>query len=154
MDGLSCTTRYRPCWLTLALALPLLQLTTAGPANLQASQTQSAAALYAQHCAGCHRRGAGVPVAKPDAVHPRRLNCAMISLMSDPTLFLIIKEGGPAAGLTAAMPGYGGKLRYEQMAELLHFVREICASKSGRDQSLPLQASKPQSAEAAATMPP
>lgn len=51
-------------------------------------------------------------------------------MMSDPTLFLIIKNGGPAAGLSAKMPAYGTRLSYDQMAQLVGYLRELCNRKS------------------------
>jgi mono/diheme cytochrome c family protein len=120
---------------TLILALPMLSLTAANsPPNLNsnASRPADAKALYSGQCAGCHGRdgkGNG-PAAWQMRVRLHSFtDCGWMSMMSDATLFLIIKDGSSAAGLPAGMPANAGRLNYDEIVQLVHYVRKFCAGK-------------------------
>ena len=85
-------------------------------------------ALYKQYCAACHGpegRGngpaaAGLPVKPAD-----HTNSAVMAKISDAEIFKAIKEGGQAAGKSAAMPPWGGVLKDEQIRALVLYVRSL-----------------------------
>lgn len=52
-----------------------------------------------------------------------------MSMMSDATIFLVIKDGAAAAGFPVGMPAFGGTLGDDQIVALLHYVRGFCAGK-------------------------
>jgi len=115
------------------LTLPLLSLTTAGSPrtfHYGPSHRADAETLYFSHCAGCHGRdGKGHGPAARDLPVPIHsfTDCDWMSMMSDATLFLIIKDGSSSAGFPAGMPATDGRLSYDQIARLVHYVRKFCA---------------------------
>ena len=120
---------------TLVAALPLLRLAAATTADvdLDAAHSLATQTLYLSQCARCHgRSGHGDG---PEAPQLRMQlhsfsDCGWMLMMSDATLFLIIKDGAAAAGFPAGMPGFGGTLGYDQMVALLHYVRGFCAGQT------------------------
>lgn len=123
------------CFRTLVPALTLLSLTAAAGAedvNPDEAHALTAQTLYQSQCAQCHgRSGEGDgPEAPQLRVHLRSFaDCGWMSMMSDATIFLVIKDGATAAGFPAGMPAFGGKLGYDQMVELVKYVRAFCAGK-------------------------
>jgi len=49
-----------------------------------------------------------------------------MNLTSDATLFLIIKEGAAAAGFQSGMPAFANELSYDQIVELIGYIRTFC----------------------------
>lgn len=49
-----------------------------------------------------------------------------MSLMSDATLFLIINKGAAAAGFRSGMPPFGKELTYDQIVDLIAYIRGFC----------------------------
>jgi mono/diheme cytochrome c family protein len=89
--------------------------------------------LYLHHCARCHGRsgnGDGPEMARLGRRLHRLADCDWMSLMSDATLFLLIKEGGPAVGFPAGMPAFGNQLSSDQITRLIGYVREFCKAKN------------------------
>jgi mono/diheme cytochrome c family protein len=52
-----------------------------------------------------------------------------MSMMSNATLFLIIKDGSSAAGLPPDMPAYGMRLNQDEIEQLIEYVRKFCVEK-------------------------
>jgi mono/diheme cytochrome c family protein len=101
-------------------------------ANAGATHLFTAQALYQSQCAHCHgRSGEGDgPEAARLPVHLHSFaDCGWMSMMSDATIFLVIKDGAAAAGFPAGMPAFGGTLGYDQIVALVHYVRGFCAGK-------------------------
>jgi len=70
-------------------------------------------------------------------------------MMSAATIFTAIKAGGPSIGMSTSMPPYGGRLSDGEIAEMVAYIRGLCASpgsRSRRTSDLPLTAAedKPQ----------
>jgi mono/diheme cytochrome c family protein len=122
--------RMRTLMLTLLLAVTGIER----PRSFRdiVSHRADAEGLYLSQCAGCHGRdgkGKGPDVWRlPVSIHSFR-DCDWMLLMSDATLFLIIKEGSSSAGFPAGMPAGDGKLSYDQIAQLVHYVRTFCLAK-------------------------
>ncbi|MGA7870284.1 MAG: c-type cytochrome [Candidatus Binatus sp.] len=119
----------------MVAALPLLSLTAGARAadlNPDAAHPLTAQTLYQSQCAHCHgRSGQGDgPEAPQLQVHLRSFtDCGWMSMMSDATIFLVIKDGAAAAGFPAGMPAFGGTLGYDQIVALVQYVRGFCAEK-------------------------
>jgi mono/diheme cytochrome c family protein len=151
VDGLKIKRgRLRAPWRALMVGVPLLQLTAAGPLSLRAQDNASGRTLYVQHCVKCHQGPVAQLAGDRRSVRSQPLNCGMISLMSDPTLFLIIDQGGAAAGLPGGMPAYAGKLGYGQIVDILHYLRDFCSAKGPQHTAAPEQASGAWAAQSAA----
>jgi len=127
-------TVYQTRMHTSMLALALLSLTAIGSRSFHNSTSHpgDAETLYFSQCAGCHGRdGKGYGPAAwrlPVPIHSFT-DCDWMSMMSDATLFLIIKEGSSSAGFPAGMPAADGRLSYDEIARLVHYVRKFCAGK-------------------------
>jgi mono/diheme cytochrome c family protein len=131
-------TAYRRRMRALILAFPLWSLTAAaGTPPTLVSRPSDSAGLYFGHCAGCHGRdgkGDG-PAAWQLRMRPHSFtDCGWMSMMSDATLFLIIKNGSSAAGFPAGMPANDGRLNDDEITQLVHYVRRFC---SGNQRALP-----------------
>ncbi|MGH7906186.1 MAG: c-type cytochrome [Candidatus Binataceae bacterium] len=89
--------------------------------------------LYMTRCASCHGvsgHGDG-PRARSLEHKPHDFNdCDWMSMMSNPTLFLAIENGGLSIGPASGMPAYAGKLSEKQMAALVNYIRRFCAAKA------------------------
>lgn len=46
--------------------------------------------------------------------------------MSDATLFLIINKGAAASGFRSGMPPFGKELTYDQIVDLIAYIRGFC----------------------------
>ncbi len=55
-----------------------------------------------------------------------------MTMMSDASIFLVIKEGGTAEGFDGEMPAYGGTLNSDQIAALIKYVRGFCRPETSR----------------------
>ena len=93
-----------------------------------AAAAESAATLYQRHCAVCHGGNGDGSHLSQDAMPAHSFHdCSWMSLMSDATLFLAIHDGGAAVGMRSAMPGFSGRLTNDEIAALVHLVRNFCA---------------------------
>lgn len=99
------------------------------PATVMWSQPDAAAgkAVYERLCVSCHGAdGRGGRMAGMLPVPPRNL--------ADPTsmqgrsaehLFVVVKDGSAAAGLSNAMPGFGGQLDDQDIRNTVAYVRTL-----------------------------
>lgn len=86
------------------------------------------APVYKQYCAMCHGdEGKGDGLAAT-ALNPKPKNLAdkaMMEKISDWEIYVVIKEGGPAAGLSPLMTSWKAVLSEEQIRDVAAFVRSL-----------------------------
>ncbi len=85
--------------------------------------------LYKERCASCHGSMGSGHSSRANALdeRPRSFHdCDWMEMMSDATLFLIIRDGGDAAGFRPGMPAFGKDLDYDQMVALIAYIRSLC----------------------------
>lgn len=111
--------------LVVILSVPLGTLAQSG--NSRVGKT-----IYERLCVGCHGKAdQGSETAANLPVPPRNLaNQALLSSRSDDQLFAAIKHGGPAAGLSPAMPAFGAQLRDQDIWDLVAYIRRLAAQTS------------------------
>lgn len=84
---------------------------------------------YAELCAKCHGaagKGDGKEAATL-ATKPKDLaDCARMSSFTDEQLLRVIKDGGPAGGLSKDMPPYADALDDSEIRDTLAFIRGLC----------------------------
>ena len=113
--------------LSLLVAILLLS-----PIPVAWSQPDTAAgkAVYERLCVSCHGAdGRGGRMAGMLPVPPR--NLADVTYMqgrSAERLFVVIKDGSAAAGLSNAMPGFGGELGDEDVRNTVAYVQTLAAA--------------------------
>lgn len=89
---------------------------------------EKGAATYKQYCAMCHGdlgKGDGLAAA---ALNPKPKNLAdkeMMSKVSDWEIYLVVKEGGAAAGLSPMMTSWKAVLSDEQIRDVAAYVRTL-----------------------------
>ncbi len=123
---------------TLAVMLLAVTATVAGGAR-SAVAANNAKQHYVRECLRCHgARGdgdGGVVGGAPGRIKPHSLaDCSWMNMMSDATLFLAIKNGGPAIGLGAEMPAWGSRLSDQEISELVLYIRSFCGRGDRREQ--------------------
>jgi mono/diheme cytochrome c family protein len=127
--------RRQRCICAVVAALSLLSLTAAASAadvNPAAAHPVAAQTLYQSQCAHCHGRsgqGDGPGAAQLHAHLHSFTDCGWMSMMSDATIFLVIKNGAAAAGFPAGMPAFGETLGDDRIVALVQYVRGFCAGK-------------------------
>ena len=102
--------------MSLALVVAL------GPSAIAA---QSAAGLYAEKCAACHGdtgKGDG-PAGQAMQPPPQPFSSALKG-KSDSWIATVITKGGPAVGMTPAMPPHP-TLSDQQVKALIQYIREL-----------------------------
>jgi mono/diheme cytochrome c family protein len=126
---------YRTWMCSLIIVFPLLSFvtnsTTPSPQG-DMSRGADAEVLYLRYCARCHGR-----TGRRNGPSDRHLraplhsftDCGWMSMMSDATLFLIIKDGSSAAGFPSGMPAYGMRLNQDEIEQLVEYVRKFCLEK-------------------------
>ncbi|MBI4224512.1 MAG: cytochrome c [Deltaproteobacteria bacterium] len=95
----------------------------AGGRSVQADSAVGKA-KFEQICAACHGadgKGGG-PAAQGLAIRPRDLSATK---RTDAELKKIIKEGGPAVGLSPLMPPWGGALSDQEIEAVLGHIRSL-----------------------------
>ena len=114
--------------LTLHTVLILL-LVCIGTRKAATGADNQSARKYLIYCARCHGstgHGDG-PAAHGLPTQPCNFrDCDEMSRVPDPTLFKIIKGGGATAGLSDAMPAWGGALRDRDISDLIGYLRSFC----------------------------
>jgi high-affinity iron transporter len=90
-----------------------------------------AAAVYRQHCAGCHGdsgRGDGLQARLTFLKVPSFADPARMAQLTDDYLYTVIAKGSAALGGTSAMPGWDHILTPEQIRALVAYIRAFAAS--------------------------
>ena len=101
---------------------------TLSPAAATAQLPDSPKELYAVTCAKCHAEDGSGRLPVPTVKNTPRdfTNCALATAEPDADWELVTAQGGPAAGLSSEMPGFGDALSPERIKELVQFVRTFC----------------------------
>ena len=79
-------------------------------------------------CSACHGDSGKGDGPAAIALNPKPRNytdCAVMSKKSDAELFKVIKEGGPAVGLSPLMAPFGGQLNDKEVWDVVAFIRSI-----------------------------
>lgn len=92
--------------------------------------------LFAQYCSACHGltgQGNG-PLARSSLglkVKPRSFtDKAMMSRLTERDIYNAIKQGGPAVGRSAWMPGWGDALKEQELGDLVAYIRALASPKT------------------------
>lgn len=110
---------------TLAFAASLFALTRPSLAERPRLETP---ALYAQACAACHgANGKGSPTWQGAVPVPDFTDCLATTAEPAEHWETIIAGGGPARGLSSAMPAFGEALDPSEIRELAAYLRRFCA---------------------------
>ncbi len=121
-----------PLLLFLLLSLVLLALVMAAlasSARAASGDVTAGKAIYTRLCLGCHGAdGRGGRMGGMLRVTPRNLaDPTYMHTRSSSQLFRVIKHGGTAAGLSSAMPAFGGQLSDEEIRHTLAYVGTFSA---------------------------
>jgi cytochrome c553 len=82
---------------------------------------------YAAHCARCHgATGTDAPQLRSGPAARSLADCAWMQMMSDATLFGIIRNGGRWAGMRD-MPAIDSSVSDQEIREIIAFIRTFCA---------------------------
>jgi mono/diheme cytochrome c family protein len=79
-------------------------------------------------CSACHGDSGKGDGPAAFALNPKPRNytdCAVMSKKSDAELFKVIKEGGPAVGLSPLMAPFGSQLNDKEVWNVVAFIRSI-----------------------------
>jgi mono/diheme cytochrome c family protein len=79
-------------------------------------------------CSACHGESGIGDGPAAIALNPKPRNytdCAVMSKKSDAELFKVIKEGGPAVGLSPLMAPFGSQLNDKEVWDVVAFIRSI-----------------------------
>lgn len=86
--------------------------------------------VYNQICASCHGesgKGDGPAAASLDPKPKDHTDGEKMSRLSDDHMFKVISEGGAAAGLSPAMPAWGGTLSDQEILDVMAYIRkDLC----------------------------
>lgn len=97
--------------------------------GLARAHAQSAALDFKIYCSRCHGengKGDG-PDAGTLKTQPRNFtDCAVMSKISDATMFKAIKDGGAAVNLPNDMPAWSAGLDDDQIHGLMAYIRKFC----------------------------
>ncbi|MBI4641231.1 MAG: cytochrome c [Candidatus Tectomicrobia bacterium] len=109
--------------LLLTMSIMILAPLKAFPANPITGKQ-----VYIQLCLVCHGEsgkgdgpGAAMVDPKPKSFAERWL----ITSKTDDSLLRVIRDGGVASGLSAAMPPFGGALSDSQIKDLIAYIRTL-----------------------------
>ncbi len=109
--------------LVLAVGLIFLSVTSAG-----AKAPDTSAGTYKQNCTRCHGetgRGDG-PAVKLLKVKPTDMtDKAYMSRLTDADMYKLIEKGGTAIGKSKLMPAYEGKLKKNEIEDLVRYIRGL-----------------------------
>jgi mono/diheme cytochrome c family protein len=93
------------------------------------AHADSAQSNYTAFCAKCHGpsgHGDGPGAAALTTKARDFADCAVMSKISDDTMFTVIKGGGAAAGLPADMPSWSNGLSDAEIHDLVAFIHTFC----------------------------
>jgi mono/diheme cytochrome c family protein len=125
----------------LAFVLGLAWLTAGSAANSPPRDVETGKAVYSRACAVCHgAAGAGDgPAAGNFATKPSDLTDGrLMNPLPDEFLRNIVLNGGPAEGLSPAMPPFRGHLGDEEVRQVIAYVRSLARPTFDPAASLPL----------------
>ena len=85
--------------------------------------------MYTAWCASCHaENGTGQVDVPTVTVEPMDFtDCSVTTPEPDADWELVIAQGGPVAGLSSQMPGYGDSLSGGQIHALISYIRTFCS---------------------------
>lgn len=108
-------------------AASVVLLVISGPASAQIPTTPRE--MYSAWCVRCHAEDGTGRVDDPSiTVEPMDFtNCSVTTAEPDADWELVTTLGGPVAGLSSQMPGYGDSLTRDQILALVGYVRTFCA---------------------------
>ena len=90
---------------------------------LPEGDADSGAALYAEHCVGCHSHDLADRRSRLFRGYPR-LDCpAYLDRTSDAYLYTVIARGGTAVGRDDAMKAFGEELGTQGVADVIAYLR-------------------------------
>jgi mono/diheme cytochrome c family protein len=100
----------------------------AGPAGAGAGDLARGRVLFAKHCKVCHGEGGegdGMLAAHlrdppGDLTDPERM-----AGRSAEDLLAVVRDGGPARGLSSVMVGFGDRLTPQELADVVAFTRSL-----------------------------
>lgn len=100
--------------------------------SLQGADLDAGRELFVKHCAVCHgETGAGDGKLSPH-MEPAPGNLQVrADERSDWELFVTVRDGGKAVGLSPVMVGFGGRLSDEQLREVAAYTRELAEEDGG-----------------------
>ena len=105
-----------------SLVMSLALIVTAGPSAIAA---QSAADVYAEKCAACHGdNGKGDGPAGQAMTPPPAPFSTALKGKSDSWIGTVITKGGPAVGMTPAMPPHP-TLTGDQVNALIQYIKGL-----------------------------
>lgn len=115
---------------TIVFSMMLVGLITVSSFAEDKGNAAEGKTQYQNICASCHGpggKGDGVAAAALDP-KPRDLSdAAYVSTLSNEHLFKIIKEGGPAVGLSPMMAAWGGVLSEQQIWDVIAYIHtDLC----------------------------
>lgn len=96
------------------------------PATVAA--TNPAEQKYQLYCAACHGADGRADSPTAQAMNPRPRNFHDVewqNKVDDEHIKTVIRDGGPAVGLSAAMTAWGGMLSEEELDQMVQLVREF-----------------------------
>jgi mono/diheme cytochrome c family protein len=114
--------------LVLSLSILVLAALAGTAAGESKGNAQAGASLHKQQCLRCHgEQGKGDgPASK--LLNPKPHDWAdkqYMSKLSDDDLYKIIAKGGPAVGKSKLMTAFDGKLKENEIHNLIAFIRSL-----------------------------
>ena len=104
-------------------------LTMLTPVGVIAQIPSTPHEMYTAWCASCHaENGTGQVDVPTVTVEPMDFtDCSVTTSEPDADWELVIAQGGPVAGLSSQMPGYGDSLSGGQIHALISYIRTFCS---------------------------
>jgi mono/diheme cytochrome c family protein len=123
---------FRPVPVALVGLSTVLGLTAAFLlfAGRDGDRPAGTAAIYRQHCAGCHGdtgRGDGLQARLAFLKMPDLTDRSRMASLSDDYLYTVTAKGSAALGGTSAMPGWEQMLKPEEIHALVAYIRTFAA---------------------------
>ena len=102
------------------------------PISVTAQVPSTPREMYTAWCAGCHAEdGTGQVAVRTVTVEPMDFtDCSVPTPEPDADWEIVIAQGGPVAGLSSQMPGYGDALGQDQIHALIGYIRTFCSEPS------------------------
>lgn len=111
----------------LGAAAAMIWVTFASAAGMP--DRSRAADLFVGLCVKCHGlsgKGDGPACSLLEIKPGDFADCSRMKGFSDVALFKVIKYGGPSAGLSRVMTGFGEGLQDDEISELVAYIRAFC----------------------------